>query len=266
MSPKTQGLFLNTDQSQFFHDNGYLLIPSFYSPTEISEIRQHFHQLVTHTDERPQNMSYSFMDLAKGFHADSFNPKNVVGMMDHVLASDFWFDHFTDPRVISIMVDLLGSNIDFHNGKIRNKPPGFYCHQSWHQDWPYERHSQPELAAAITYLDDTDFEAGATEVIPGSHLNGEWETTDGYKIADEQLLSKPRRVLSATAGDIAIVHVMVVHRAGHNFTNIARHAIINEYKTSEAIDHWNNRCAFAGLPLARKAKLLMPRIYPQSKQ
>ena len=50
------------------------------------------------------------------------------------------------------MVDLLGPNIDFHNGKVRNKPPGFVCTQSWHQDWPYERHTKPELAAAITYL------------------------------------------------------------------------------------------------------------------
>ena len=67
MSPKTQGLFLNTDQSQFFHDNGYLLIPSFYSPTEISEIRQHFHQLVTHTDERPQNYELLFHGPCKRF-------------------------------------------------------------------------------------------------------------------------------------------------------------------------------------------------------
>ena len=62
------------------------------------------------------------------------------------------------------------------------------------------------------------------------------------------------------AGDMAIVHVMVVHRAGHNYTNKARHAIINEYKTAETIDQWNNRCAFAGLPLARSRQLLMPRI------
>ncbi|HIA65785.1 TPA: hypothetical protein EYN98_06925 [Candidatus Poribacteria bacterium] len=66
--------------------------------------------------------------------------------------------------------------------------------------------------------------------------------------------------MSANAGDVAIVHVLVVHRAGHNFTNTTRHAIINEYKTSEAIDQWNNRCAFAGLPLARNNELLMPRI------
>lgn len=251
---------LEPDQIQFFHDNGYLLIRSLYSYEEVIQMRGQFHQLITQTDNRPKNISYSFMDPKESYEIDPFNPKNVQGMMDHVLASDFWFDHFTDPRIISVMVDLLGPNIDFHNGKVRNKPPGFYSDQSWHQDWPYERHTKPELAAAITYLDDTDFESGATEVLPESHLKGEWDTSDGYRIPDDQVPLEEHCVLSANAGDVAIVHVLAVHRAGHNFTNTARHAIINEYKTSETIDQWNNRCAFAGLPLARNSELLMPRV------
>ena len=67
--------------------------------------------------------------------------------------------------------------------------------------------------------------------------------------------------MRAQPGDVLIIHVLVVHRAGHNYTPQARHAIINEYKTAEAIDQWNNRCAFAGLPLTRHGKLLMPRVH-----
>jgi len=254
-------LALSPAQKQFFDDNGYLLVRGLYAPDEVAEMREHFHELVTNTEIRPKNMSYAFMPPAEGYEVDPFNPKNVVGMMDHVLGSDYWFNHFTDPRVVSIMVDLFGPNIDFHNGKVRNKPPGFVCKQSWHQDWPYERHTKPELAAALTYLDDTAFEQGATEVLPGSHLRGEWETFDGHRIADERVTEGEGVVLAAKAGDVAIIHVLVVHRAGHNYTNTARHAIINEYKTQEAVDQWNNRCAFAGLPLARGRKLLMPRVY-----
>ena len=201
------------------------------------------------------------MDPPEGFAPDSFNPKNVSGMMDQPLASSYWFDQFTEPRIVGVMVDLLGPNLDFHNGKVRNKPPGFVCTQSWHQDWPYERHSQPELAAAITYLDPTDFEAGATEVVPGSHLEGEWATKeDEVTLPDDAIAAGEGVVLAAKPGDVAIIHVLVVHRAGHNYTRRSRNAIINEYKTAEAIDQWKNRCAFAGLPLARNRKLLMPRV------
>lgn len=251
---------LTPEQKQFFDDNGYLLVRGVYGPAEMAEMRERFHDLITRTDDRPKNMSYAFMPPAEGYQIDSFNPNNVVGMMDQTLTDDYWFDQFTDPRIVSMLVNLLGPNIDFHNGKVRNKPPGFVCTQSWHQDWPYERHSKPELVAAIIYLDDTDFEAGATEVVPGSHLKGEWPTHNGFCIADDLVPEGTGVVLAAKAGDVAIIHVLVVHRAGHNYTNIARHAIINEYKTAEAIDRWNNRCAFAGLPLARHGRLLMPRI------
>lgn len=251
---------LTPEQKQVFIDNGYLIVEQLYSPDEIAEMRDRFHDLIARIEGRPENMSYAMMEPAEGYEIDPFNPENVSGMSNQTLADDYWFDQFTDPRAVSIMVDLLGPNIDFHNGKVRNKPPGFVCTQSWHQDWPYERHSHPDLAAIITYLDDTEFEQGATEVLPGSHRKGEWPTYNGVCIAEDQVPPGSETVLAAKAGDVAIVSVMVVHRAGHNYTNIARHAIINEYKTAETVDQWNNRCAFAGLPLARNGRLLMPRV------
>jgi ectoine hydroxylase-related dioxygenase (phytanoyl-CoA dioxygenase family) len=118
----------------------------------------------------------------------------------------------------------------------------------------------PELAAVITYLDPTEFEAGATEVVPGSHLSDEWQAHTDHTIADNLVAEGQGRVMSAHAGDVVVIHVMLVHRAGHNKTSRGRHAIINEYKTAQAVDQWNNRCAFAGLPLARDRRLLMPRV------
>tara|TARA_Y100001934_G_scaffold100207_1_gene123402 strand:+ start:1647 stop:2429 length:783 start_codon:yes stop_codon:yes gene_type:complete len=254
-------LILDPAQKQFFADNGYLLLKGFYDRQEMAEMRRQYHELVTEIEPRPQNVKYSFMDPPTDYAPDAFNPRNVVGMMDQTLAGDYWFDQFTEPRIVSVMVDLLGPNLDFHNGKIRNKPPGFTCDQSWHQDWPYERHTEPDLAAAITYLDGTDFEAGATEVAPGSHLKGEYPTVENsHTIPDEHLADDHPVVLAAEPGDVAVIHVLVVHRAGHNYTPQSRNAIINEYKTAETIDQWGNRCAFAGLPLARNGQLLMPRV------
>ena len=253
-------LGLTCEQKQSFDDHGYLMLEGLYAPQEVEQMRRRFHELVTRTEGRPDNMTCDFMEPPRGYKPDPFNPKNVEGIMDQTLADDYWFDHCTEPRVVVAIVDLLGPNIDFHNGKVRNKPPGFQCTQGWHQDWPYERHSRPDLAAAITYLDPTDFEAGATEVWPGSHGLGELPTASGHTIADELVPEDEQVVLKAEPGDVAVIHVMLVHRAGHNYTQRSRNAIINEYKTVEAIDRWNNPCAFAGLPLARNRRLIMPRI------
>ncbi len=254
-------LLLTREQKESFDADGFLHLKGFYDAAEMEEMRRQFGELVCQPEGRPKNMSYAFMESPEGYQADAYNPKNVVGMMDQTLANDYWFDQFTEPRIVSVMCDLLGPNIDFHNGKVRNKPPGYTCTQGWHQDWPYERHSRPELAAAITYLDPTDFEAGATEAVPGSHLKGEWPTQEGsHTISDAAVPDGEHVVVRAEPGDVLVIHVLVVHRAGHNYTPRARHAIINEYKTAEAIDQWNNRCAFAGLPLTRSRRLLMPRV------
>ena len=149
-------LILDREQKRSFDEEGYLLLRGFYSADEMEVMRARFHELVTDMENRPRNMSYSLMDVPEGFEPDPYNPHNVAGIMDQTLADDYWFDQFTEPRIVSVLVDLLGPDLDFHNGKVRNKPPGFECDQSWHQDWPYERHSQPGLAAAITYLDATD--------------------------------------------------------------------------------------------------------------
>lgn len=255
-------LILTPAQERAFDDDGYLHLPRFYQGEELAELRRQYHQLVTDTEGRPKNMSYAFMEAPPGYPPDDFNPKNVVGMMDQAQGGDFWFDQFTEPRVVSVMVDCLGPNLDFHNGKVRNKPPGFQATQGWHQDFPYERHSKPQLAAAITYLDPTDFEAGATEVIRGSHKLGQLPTAEGKATLVQEDVDEANRVVCrADAGDVVVIHVLVVHRAGHNYTSRSRNAIINEYKTAEAVDGWNNRCAFAGLPLARGGRLLLPRVY-----
>ena len=115
----------------------------------------------------------------------------------------------------------------------------------------------------MTYLDPTGFEAGATEALAGSHVCGEWPTlSPGHTIPDHIVkLSGCRRVvLEAEPGDVAIMHVLTVHRAGHNLTPLGRHAIINEYKRSSAVDRWGNSCAFAGLPLARAGEPILPKL------
>ena len=247
---------LNPEQKQFFDENGYVHLSGFYDEDTMGEMRSQFHDLIANTDGRPAALKYSFMDPVEEYGVDPYNPKNVRGIMDQTLANDYWYNQFIEPRIVGAFIDLFGPNIDFHNGKVRNNPPGFENDQSWHQDWPYERHTVPELAAPITYLEDNAGDAGATSVIPGSHLKGEYRTLEkSHTIPDEEIDTDPV-TLEAQCGDVVIFHVLVVHTAGHNHTKTSRHKIINEYKTQEAVDMWGNKCAFAGLPLARNGHIV----------
>ncbi len=249
---------LTPDQKQYFDDNGFLVISKMYNDAEMTEMRKQFHDLITNIEGRPKPLTYQFMEAHPEYGIDPYNPKNVQGMMDQPLANDYWFNNITDPRIVNVFIDLFGPDIDFHNGKVRNNPPGFFNNQSWHQDWPYERHTIPDLAAAIIYLDDTDVDQGATSAVCGSHKQGEWPTVKGHTIADDLILKDKIVTVKAKPGDVLFIHVLVVHTAGHNYTKKSRHKIINEYKTKQAIDQWGNKCAFAGLPLARKGEIVFP--------
>ena len=68
-------LILKQEQKQFFNDNGYLLLRGFYGEVEMKEMRYQYHELVSNTDNRPDNMKYSFMEPVDGYQPDTFNPK-----------------------------------------------------------------------------------------------------------------------------------------------------------------------------------------------
>jgi hypothetical protein len=71
--------------------------------------------------------------------------------------------------------------------------------------------------------------------------------------------------VAGRAGSVALIHVLVVHRAGPNHSDRNRSAIINEYKTMVTLDRWGRYrhrrreaeaggCAFADLPLRRNRR------------
>ena len=127
---------ITAEQQAAFERDGFLLLRGFYSTSEVETLRAEFHDMVTNRDNRPKKVSYGIMAPKPGFSPDPFNPLNVEGMMDQTLVSPYWFDQFAEPRLVRAMSQLLGADLDFHNGKVRNKPPGYEAFQSWHQDWP----------------------------------------------------------------------------------------------------------------------------------
>lgn len=249
---------LTPEQIAFFHTNGYVVLEDLLSESELAEARKQMNALLHAPESARPGVSFSYEKegTAANYPIAPNNPRRVWMIFDTPLAGDWWYDNIRDERITGAMADLLGPNINFHNGKARIKPPGYASHQGWHQDFPYERHSAPDLAAALFYLDDTDVGAAATEVIPGSHRQGEWKHDDKTLIpdADVEAFGVAPVPLAVRAGSVAIIHVLIVHRATANTTSVNRSAIINEYKTMEARDQWGNKCAFAELPLRRNGK------------
>lgn len=247
---------LTSGQKQFFDDNGYLVLESVFTPREVENMRAEMDQLIRHPEQFDHRMGITrYEDEGP---PDPTNPNRVWRIMDLPWASDQWFRMITDSRIVDPMVDLLGPNINFHNGKAILKPAGRTETLDWHQDYPYEHHTSPDLAAAIIYLQDVRKEEGATLIAPGTHKNGEWEheERDGLFVIPEDRIGVDPVHVEVEAGSVAFIHVLVVHRAGINKSNQTKCAVINEYKTAEAKDVWGNKLAYAELPLRRNGQKL----------
>lgn len=247
--------FLSADQQRFFHENGYLIVHDLFTAAEVDAMRRSMDTLL----RDPQSCDHRVHFTSDGVPApsDPTNPRRIWRIMDLPWAGDIWFQLLAEPRIVDAMVDLLGPNINFHNGKAILKPAYHKNTQGWHQDFPYERHTEPDLAAAIIYLHDVALGQGATAIAPGTHTSGEWPHSSSEEgllyIPDERVDGEVVHV-EGKAGTVAFIHVLVVHRAGDNNTDHTKCAVINEYKTAETRDLWDNRLAYAELPLRRDGK------------
>lgn len=245
---------LAPEQKQSFDEQGFLLMPGFFSEDCVKAWREEMASLLQDPSSRPRSDLFTAAAEEPGAATDPANPHRIWRVMDLPLLGDTWFKLACHPRIVGVMSDLLGPDVNFHNGKAILKPPSFRMKfWSWHQDWPYERHSEPDLAAAIIYLHDMDANAGATEILPGSHRQGEWDhdEQDGLLSIPPERIGPEAHPVSVRAGDVLFIHVLVVHRAGPNDSAISRCGVINEYKTAQTQDQWGNKLAFAELPLMR---------------
>src|SRR5205085_5198949 len=90
----------------------------------------------------------------------------------------------TNPRLVGILTELIGPNVELHHTKMLVKPPEQGAPFPMHQDYPYFPHEGHTMLAASVHLDDTDEENGCLHVVPGSHRLGPLETTGDSKNSD----------------------------------------------------------------------------------
>jgi len=75
-----------------------------------------------------------------------------------------------DDRLLDIVEDIIGPNIQLFHDQALNKLPRTGGPIHWHQDNAYWKCRPATLVSIWMTLDDVDVDNGAMQVIPGSHL------------------------------------------------------------------------------------------------
>jgi ectoine hydroxylase-related dioxygenase (phytanoyl-CoA dioxygenase family) len=215
---------VKNDGAAFYRENGYLLVPGVFDAAEVEGMREGIARIlagVTGTaDDRNHTWTDGDADAAKnlqlkGFHDLPYHDAVFTHMVAH-------------PRIVQVLTDLIGPNVQLHHTKMLVKPPEQGAPFPMHQDYPYFPHERHTVLAASIHLDETDEENGCLHVIPGSHTWGPLEAQGESKTVDYRLESGTP--CPASPGDVLFFNYLTIHGSGINASTRTRRNVLFQYR------------------------------------
>ena len=235
---KNQGLI---DQ---FHRDGYIFLEKALTEPQLLAVNN---QLLSWVDESKLHTE-SFGKIKDGrprFDVDTKSHSADTPALRRITSpaeiSDSCLDVVKDNNALDLVADIFGPNIKHWTNKLNLKLPSSGTEVKFHQDFPFEPHSNEDIMTVLFFLDDVTLENGPLEVVPGSHngpLYSLWH--DGVftgAVGSEIELANKGETVSCTgrAGSACLMHSKLLHGSSSNQTKFPRSLYIVSYTAEDAI-------------------------------
>jgi len=208
------------DGAAFYREHGYLLVRGLFDAAEVDDMRDAIARILDRVSGTSDDRSHTWSGVdqslqLKGFHDLPYHDAVFTRMVAH-------------PRIVGVLTDLLGPNVQLHHSKMLVKPPEQGAPFPMHQDYPYFPHEQHSVLAASVHLDVTDEENGCLHVIPGSHKLGPLEASGESHTVDYPLESGTP--CPASPGDVLFFNYLTIHGSGVNRSTRTRRNVLFQYR------------------------------------
>ncbi len=174
--------------------------------------------------------------------ANAPTPEGRVSKIFRVMRTeDVFYEWATEPRLLALLADLIGPNVDCFLSQFIFKHPTALG-QPWHQDNFYFRMKPRPQVGVWLACSDATAENGPLWVVPGSHLEevhdnvigdprqganfGYVEIQAADTSAEEQILM--------SAGDLLIFDSHLRHRSTDNVSDGMRAAMVYHYANADS--------------------------------
>lgn len=216
-----------------FQHNGYLRVPQALDPAVVTQLGA---TILRHADERIPPIVCEDPECP-GQPKKGDIPGARVLRLSKVMERDpiFWTAACA-PRLVAALTQLLEPNIDLvlnrHNHATL-RPPGA-AQLEWHRD--VANWSRP-IVTAIFYLEESTIESGCTYVVPGSQQMLAYHgTLSGHGRLDTLgRLGQQAVPILAQAGDVLLMHGLVLHSAGANRSDRSRMSMTLGYHAADEL-------------------------------
>lgn len=226
---------LSAEQVDFYHANGYLMVPDALTTREVQALRAEVDTIVA--DAAKVSAHTDVYDLEDGHTPSTPRVRRIKTPHKH-------FDYFKrlvrHPGITATLAALLGPNIRLHGSKLNMKSAGFGAPVEWHQDWAFYPHTNDDVLATGILLDDCDLENGPMLMIPGSHLGRLHDHhSDGHfcgAVTGElnQIDFSKAVAMTGKAGSMSIHHARTLHGSAQNTSTKPRRLLLFEFAAADA--------------------------------
>jgi ectoine hydroxylase-related dioxygenase (phytanoyl-CoA dioxygenase family) len=226
---------LTEEQHESWDANGYFLVKDFAAASVREGMIDRIVELARAIDdgeERPDLLVSPENTLS-----DAPTAEGRLSKIFRVMRSEDVFREFaTDDRLLAILSEVMGRDIDCFLSQFIFKQPGAMG-QPWHQDEWYFRMDPPKQVGVWLACTDATPENGPLWVVPGSHreLVHEDVVEDprpganmGYVEIQGADTSNEQQILM-TAGDLLVFDCHLRHRSTNNVSDGMRAAMVYHY-------------------------------------
>ena len=233
---------LTDEQIDRFWEQGYLVAPGGATAAQVSAMSAEIDGWIE--DSRSQVANYgdtadgkARFDLEIGHCAQTPRLRRVSNPCD---ISAAFLEVMRRAAVVDMVSDLIGPDVKFHHSKLNIKLPGMDTHVGYHQDHPFDPHTNDDVIVTLLMLDDVSEENGCTYMLPGSHKGDHYSHyRDGDfvgEIAKSQIPDIETKAVAATgmAGDVILMHTWMVHGGPPNRSHKPRRLLITDYTAADA--------------------------------
>lgn len=250
---------LTEEQVEQYQEQGFLLLPDYFSQSEISAICAQIPVAIANDA------------VKKDWEPDQKTFRSLLGIIEH----KFFYDLARHPRLLNLAQQLLDSEVYIFRSRINCKPAFTGGMWPWHQDFSYSHYldgvPSPRIIKAIIFLDEMNEFNGPLYIVPGSHKEGILDVKVEAEVAtprsgktDASAASNSRfstahlpyttsreaitRLVNkqgivstkGSAGTILLLHSSVVHGSVSNISPFQRRILNITYNSVENIPSTNS--------------------------
>ena len=232
-----------------FQKDGFLVLENALTDSQLSALNSDLSMWIE--ESRGNVKSYGkIMDGRPRFDLQldthSFDKPALRRITSPAEISQACLDVVKDNQALDLVSEIFGPNIKHWTNKINLKLPGSGTEVKFHQDFPYEPHSNEDIMTVLFFLDDVTLENGPLEVIAGSHngpLYSLWHDGifTGAVSAEVEAECKTKSISCVgKAGSACLMHSKLMHGSKSNKTQSARSLFIVSYTAEDAVSLTEN--------------------------